>query len=119
MGYALRRAAADLGLDHGRVGFDDLAFGLCLGLDGAEAVDGYDPLMFARAVKTGTELRLLERSTRLKEKAIRRTMAAWEPGATWGHLKKGYAVEVCEIGTHACRESTCQYVYISEVAQPF
>lgn len=94
----LRQAAADLGLDRGRVGFDDIGFGLRLGLDGAEVADAYDALMFARAVKTEAEIRLLERSTRLNEAAIRRTMASWAPGATWRDLNKAYAVAVTDLG---------------------
>ena len=42
----------DLGIDHGRVGFDDEGFGRRLGLENVEIADGYDPLMHARAVKT-------------------------------------------------------------------
>ena len=63
-----------------------------------EVADGYDPLMFARAVKTDTELRLLERSTRLNEAAIRRTVEAWDKGATWRDLNKAYAGAVIDLG---------------------
>ena len=73
MGSALRGALKDLKLDRGRVAFDDVGFGLRLGLEGLEVVDGYDPLMFARAIKTAPEMRLLERATRLNEAAILRT----------------------------------------------
>jgi Xaa-Pro aminopeptidase len=40
-----------------------------------QVADGYDALMFARAVKTETEMRLIERATALNEAAIRRTVA--------------------------------------------
>jgi hypothetical protein len=49
-------------------------------------------------VKTDTELRLLERSTRLNETAIRRTMASWQKGATWRDLNKAYAGAVTGLG---------------------
>lgn len=98
MGGALRGALKDLKLDGGRVAFDDMGFGLRLGVEGMEVVDGYDPLMFARAVKTDTELRLLERSTRLNETAIRRTMGAWAKGATWRDLNRAYATAVVDLG---------------------
>jgi Xaa-Pro aminopeptidase len=63
MASAVRGALTDLKLDNGRVGFDDMGFGFRLEVEGLEVADGYDPLMFARAVKTPTELRLLERAT--------------------------------------------------------
>jgi Xaa-Pro aminopeptidase len=98
MGSALRGALKDLKLDGGRVAFDDMGAGFRLGVEGMQVVDGYDALMFARAVKTETELRLLERSTRLNEAAIRRTVASWEKGATWRDLNKAYASAVTDLG---------------------
>ena len=98
MGSAVRGALADLKLDGGRVAFDDMGAGFRLGVQGMQVADGYDPLMFARAVKTDTELRLLERSTRLNETAIRRTMASWQKGATWRDLNKAYAGAVTGLG---------------------
>ena len=98
MGSAVRGALADLKLDGGRVAFDDMGAGFRLGVEGMQVADGYDPLMFARAVKTETELALLERSTRLNETAIRRTMASWQKGATWRDLNKAYAAAVTDLG---------------------
>ena len=98
MGTAVRGALADLKLDRGRVAFDDMGAGLRLGVEGMQVADGYDPLMFARAVKTDAELRLLERSTRLNETAIRRTMASWQKGATWRDLNRAYAAAVTDLG---------------------
>jgi len=98
MGSALRGALKDLKLDKGRVAFDDMGFGLRLGLDGVEVVDGYDPLMYARAVKTPEEMKLLERATQLNEQAIHRTVASWEKGCTWRHLNRAYAMAVTELG---------------------
>lgn len=98
MGTALRGALKDLKLDRGLVAFDDVGFGLRLRLEGVEAVDGYDPLMFARAVKTDTELALLERATRLNEAAIGRTIAAWRKGATWRDLNRAYSRAAVDLG---------------------
>jgi hypothetical protein len=67
-----------------------MGFGFGLEVDWLEVADGYDPLMFARAVKTPTELRLLERATVLNEAAIRATMASWDKGATWSDLNRSY-----------------------------
>src|SRR5262245_39047198 len=65
MAKALRGALKDLKLDRGRVAFDDMGAGFRLALEQVTVADGYDPLMFARAVKTDVELGLLKRSTRL------------------------------------------------------
>jgi Xaa-Pro aminopeptidase len=98
MAGAVRGALADLKLDKGRVAFDDMGFGFRLNVEGMTVVDGYDPLMFARAVKTETELRLLERATALNEAAIRATMGSWDKGATWRDLNKAYARAVTALG---------------------
>jgi Xaa-Pro dipeptidase len=98
MSTAVRGALADLSLDRGRVAFDDMGFGIRLGLERLEVADGYDPLMFARAVKTAPELWLLERATSLNEAAITRTVAAWDEGATWCDLNRAYARAVIDLG---------------------
>ena len=98
MGTAVTGSLRELKLDRGRVAFDDMGFGLRLGLEGIEVVDGYDPLMFARAVKTETELRLLERATRLNEATITRTAASWKKGATWRDLNRAYARAAVDLG---------------------
>jgi Xaa-Pro dipeptidase len=56
------------------------------------------PVDGRRAVKTETELCLLQRATALNEAAIRRTIAAWDKGATWRDLNKAYACAVTELG---------------------
>jgi Xaa-Pro aminopeptidase len=98
MAGAVRGALRDLGLERGRVAFDDMGFGFRLGLEGVAVADGYDPLMFARAVKTAPEMRLLERATRLNEAAIARTIGAWHKGATWRDLNRAYAAAVGDLG---------------------
>jgi Xaa-Pro dipeptidase len=98
MADAMRGALRDLGLERGRVTFDDMGFGFRLGLEELEVIDGYDPLMFARAVKTEPEMRLLERSTQLNEAAILRTVAAWDRGATWRDLNRAYVRAVVDLG---------------------
>ena len=98
MAGAVRGALRDLKLERARVAFDDMGFGFRLGLKRLEVADGYDALMFARAVKTATEMRLLERATALNESAIRRTVAAWDKGATWRDLNRAYARAVADLG---------------------
>ena len=98
MNEAVRGALVELGLQKARVGFDDMGFGVRLGLEGLEVADGYDALMYARAVKTAAEMPLVERSTRLNEAAIRRTMASWEQGMTWRQLDRAYRRAVTDLG---------------------
>jgi Xaa-Pro dipeptidase len=95
MTTALRGAMADLGLERGRVGFDDLALGQRLG---ADAVDAYDALMFARAVKTPTELELLRRATALNRAAIERTVKSWHEGMRWRELNRAYHAAAVDLG---------------------
>ena len=95
MTSALRGAMADLGLERGRIGFDDLALGQRLG---ADAVDAYDALMFARAVKTPAELDLLRRATALNRAAIERTVQSWEKGMRWRELNRAYHAAAVDLG---------------------
>ena len=98
MGDAVRGALADLGIDRGRVAFDDVAFGHKLGVDGLEIADGYDPLMYARAVKTAHEMALLERATTLNQTAIERAVASWQRGMSWRELNRAYQQAVIDLG---------------------
>ncbi len=98
MTSAVRVALKDLKLDQAPVAFDDMGYGFRLAIDGMQVADGYDALMFARAVKTETEMRLLERATALNEAAIRRTISAWDKGATWRDLNRAYARAGTELG---------------------
>lgn len=88
----------ELKLDRAKVAFDDQGFGFRLGLEELVVADGYDPMMFARAIKTPAELDLIRRATRLNETAIRNTVAAWDKGATWRDLNIAYARSVAELG---------------------
>jgi Xaa-Pro dipeptidase len=98
MGSALKGALRELRLDRAKVAFDDQGFGLRLGLDGLAVADGYDPMMFARAIKTAVELDLIRRATRLNETAIRKTIDCWQKGATWRDLNIAYALSVAALG---------------------
>lgn len=98
MRAALLGALADLGLDRGRIAFDDPGFGARLGLERAEIRDGYDVLMHARAVKTPDEIKLLRRSTALNRAAIERTVAAWQRGMSWRDLNRAYHAAVTDLG---------------------
>jgi Xaa-Pro aminopeptidase len=98
VGAACRQALADLGIGRGRVAFDDMHFARQLGLEGLEVADGYDPLMYARAVKTPVELELLRRSTRLNQRAIEDAIGAWERGMSWREFNRAYHRAVADLG---------------------
>jgi len=86
MNSALRGALAELGLERGKVGYDTL---------GGEA---YDALMYARAVKTPTELELLRRATALNRAAIERTVKSWQKGMRWRELNRAYHAAAVDLG---------------------
>ena len=98
MASAMRGAIADLGLTRARIAFDNLGYGMRLGLESATVVDGYDVLMDARAIKTHIEIGMLERAAALNEAAILHTIAAWAPGCTWRDLGHTYAKAVIDLG---------------------
>ena len=98
MGDACRGAINDLGLAGARIGFDEPGFGQRLGLASSEIVDGYDPLMYARAVKTEHEITLLERATRLNQTAIEDTVGAWHKGMSWREFNHAYHLAVARLG---------------------
>jgi Xaa-Pro aminopeptidase len=96
MNTALRGALAELGLERGRIGFDDLALGQRLEHGGV--ADAYDTLMFARAVKTATEIDLLRRATALNRAAIERTVKSWDKGMRWRELNRAYHAAALDLG---------------------
>jgi Xaa-Pro aminopeptidase len=98
MSSALRGALADLGLERGTIGFDDLALGERLRPERAVATDAYDALMFARAVKTPAEIELLRRATALNRAAIERTVSTWQTGMRWRELNHAYHAAAVELG---------------------
>jgi Xaa-Pro aminopeptidase len=98
MGDACRSAIRDLRLEGGRIAFDDPNFGQRLGLESTEIVDGYDPLMYARAVKTEPEIALLKHATAINEAAIERTVASWQRGMSWREFNHAYHCAATELG---------------------
>jgi Xaa-Pro aminopeptidase len=98
MATALRSALVELGLERGKVGFDDLGFGQRLRLERVEAADAYDVLMSARAVKTPAELELLRRATALNRAAIERTVKSWHKGMRWRGLNRAYHAAATDLG---------------------
>ena len=93
-----REAMTDLGLGSGRVAFDDLRFGQQLGMEDVDVLDGYDPMMYARCVKTDVEIELLKRATTVNEEAICKSINAWGPGMLWQEFNHEYHKAVVELG---------------------
>lgn len=98
LGSACQRALTDLGLDGTTVAADDLRFGQQISSSGTTLVDGYDSLMFARAVKTPHEIEKLRAATRLNEAAINATIGCWQPGLSWREFNRQYQMEVASRG---------------------
>ena len=96
MDSVVRGALADLGLADGAVAFDDMGYGLRLG--DVDVGEGYDPMMAARMVKTAEELTLIERATALNQKAIERTVASWDKGASWRDVNRAYHQAAVDLG---------------------
>ncbi len=98
MGAVLRGALKDLGLESGKVAFDDMGVGFRLGLEGMTVADGYDPLIYARAIKTPAEMPLIERATQLNQAAIERTVASWDKGCSWRQMNRAYQMAAADLG---------------------
>lgn len=95
---ASRTALRDLGLDSGRVGFDNLRFAHRLQESAVEVVDAFDVLKYARMVKTEEELVELRKAAWVNQTAIERTVKQWEEGATWRQVAHTYHHEVLDLG---------------------
>jgi Xaa-Pro dipeptidase len=54
--------------------------------------------MFARAVKTPTEIDLLRRATALNRAAIERTVKTWDKGMRWRELNRAYHAAALDLG---------------------
>ena len=70
---AIRDAIKDLGLIHGRIGYDDLRVGAKVSGSLANGFDAFDLMMFVREKKSVQEVEWLREATRLNQVAIERT----------------------------------------------
>ena len=94
----VKRAMHDLGLGRGRIGFDELRLAQSVRPPDVEVVDAYGALKYVRQVKTGEELSLLRKATRLNQLAIERTIRTWSRGTTWQQLIHTYNVTATALG---------------------
>ncbi|MEM7250115.1 MAG: M24 family metallopeptidase [Pseudomonadota bacterium] len=100
MTKALEKALSDLGLDRGRVGFDDLRLGQKFMSRDRVIDDAYAILMSTRSVKTQGEIAALERATSVNRYAIETAIGAWQPGMSYNNLNEVYEHAVVERGGH-------------------
>ena len=100
MAQACVQAMRDVGLDKGRVGFDNLSFAPMVAshLPNIEVLDAYGMMKFVRIVKTDAELSLLREASQLNQTAIERTVKSWASGMSWHDLNIGYSIEVIRLG---------------------
>jgi Xaa-Pro aminopeptidase len=100
LGAAVLTAMKDLGLDRGRVGFDNPFLANVLGYEIAnlERADGYSLIKAARQFKTPGELELLREAQLLNQAALEQTVGEWQPGMTWHELVLSYYVNVIKMG---------------------
>ena len=71
---AIRDAVQDLGLTHGRIGYDDLRVGAKVTGSLADVFDAYDLMMLVRERKSAQEIEWLREATRVNQVAIERTV---------------------------------------------
>ena len=95
---AIRDAMQDLGLVHGRIGYDDLRVGAKVAGSLADVVDAYSTMMFVREKKSAQEIGWLQEATRVNQVAIERTVQSWSRGKTWKELVDTYHREVSALG---------------------
>jgi Xaa-Pro aminopeptidase len=100
MGDGVRAAMCELGLDRGVVAFDNFGAGCAIAsaLPEVKPVWGDPLLLYARAGKTPAELDLLRRATQINQKAMQRTIAAWELGMSWRDMNLAYQVNALGLG---------------------
>jgi len=90
LSVGVQRAMKDLGLDRGRVGFDNLITAHSFASREIEVVNAYEGLKFVRQVKTPEEVQVLRTSVQVNQTAIEETVASWSPGMTWNQLNHAY-----------------------------
>ena len=98
MSASVLHALADLRLQSAKLGFDDLGYGLRLGIGTDRLRDAYDCMMDARSIKTRAELQALKQASALNEKAILETIARWEPAMSWADLTGAYGEAALSLG---------------------
>jgi Xaa-Pro dipeptidase len=94
------RALKDLGLEKGRVGFDNLSFApeITRHLPELDVADGYRGLKWVRMVKSDSELDVLREASALNQRAIELTVGDGGRDMTWFELNNAYYGHVLDLG---------------------
>lgn len=94
------QALKDLGLEKGRVGFDNLSFApeITKHLPEVVVADGYRGLKWVRMVKSDSELAVLREASALNQRAIELTVGEAGRGMTWFELNNAYYRHVLDLG---------------------
>jgi Xaa-Pro aminopeptidase len=87
---ALIKALRDLGIDKGRIGFDNLQTPTALADLDLEVVNAYRPLIWVRMVKVPNELDRLAHAAQINQQAIEGAVASWDEGMTLHELNRTY-----------------------------
>ena len=100
LAQACVQAMRDVGLDKGRVGFDNLSFAPMVAshLPNVQVADAYGMMKYVRMIKTEAELSLLREASQLNQTAIERTVKSWTPGMSWHDLNISYSIEAIRLG---------------------
>ncbi len=97
---ACAQALRDVGLDRGRVGFDNLSFApfVASELPHLTVADGYGLMKFVRMVKTDAEVSLLREAHRINQATIEHVVNASVPSMSWNDLSMSYYLEAVRRG---------------------
>ncbi|MDB5873610.1 MAG: aldehyde dehydrogenase family protein [Ramlibacter sp.] len=100
LGDAVVAALKDLGMAGGRVGFDNLGFGMALrqALPALKPQPAENDFRYVRQQKTVAEIALLRQSTLINQTAQVRAMRQWTPGMTFRELVFAFQVEALALG---------------------
>jgi Xaa-Pro dipeptidase len=95
---AVVSALKELGLDRGRVGFDEPRFAPSVAGSAVEPFDAYGALKHVRSVKTEAEVSLLRAAFAINQAAIESTVSNWTQGTTWNELNHMYNTRAVNLG---------------------
>jgi Xaa-Pro aminopeptidase len=109
---AVVQAMQDLGLDGGRVGFDNpwLAGGLKERLDPSlETADAYGLMKHVRSVKTPDEIWRLRAATAANQRIQEELVREFQPAMTWRELELAYIGKAFELGGFVVDRTTLHW----------
>jgi Xaa-Pro aminopeptidase len=112
MQTAILEAMRDVGLQRGRVGFDNpwLAAPVGRALEpGLEAADAYGLMKHVRAIKTPEEVWRMRAATAANQWIQEKLVAEYQPGVTWRELELAYITEAFRLGGFVVDRTTLHW----------